>query len=109
MTIPKPLISSILLLSLLSPQVIAIGIEDQKHLTCENFKLAVSVGASNEVDVEVIGEQGEVRFFLIDSSERLVNKSNIFSSKFTGLAPGSYKVIATDLSGCSKETEFTLR
>lgn len=109
MTIPKYLISSVLLLSFLFSQVSAIGMKDQNLLACENFKLAVAIGSSNDVEVKVIGAQGKVRFFLIDSSERLINKSDIFSGKFTGLTPGNYKLIATDLSGCSKETEFTLR
>lgn len=109
MTRPKYLIYSFLLLLLLCPQVIVARIEDGKISSCESFKMDVSIGSSNEVEIKVVGSKGKVRFFLIDSSERLINSKDIFKNKFTGLAPGNYKVIAADVSGCSKETEFTLR
>ncbi len=109
MTNPKYLISSLLLLLLLSPRVIANGMEDQNLLACENFKVSVSIGDSNEVEVKVTGGQGKVRFFLIDSTEKLVNRNDIFSGKFLGLMSGKYKLITSDMSGCSKETEFTIR
>ena len=109
MSIPKHLISSFLLLIFVIIQTPrAIG-EIKSAIVCDALEVEVSINDSKIVNISIRGSQGKARVFIIDADNILVNSKDIFKVKYTDLKSGKYKVIVSDLSGCSKETEFTLR
>jgi hypothetical protein len=108
MTTSKYLLTRFLLIALfILESFVPIGVMATDR--CDGFKISVVINQSNELEVAVSGAQGKARVYIIDSNEKLVNSKDIFSYKYSGLKSGSYKLIVADLSGCSKETEFTIR
>jgi hypothetical protein len=109
MTVPKYLISSFLLILFLSANATEIAESYASYASCDNIKIEVSIKTPKSIEILTKGANGKLRFYIIDSSEKLINAKDIFSGKYSDLPIGKYKLIVTDLSGCSKETEFTLR
>ncbi|NBP70240.1 MAG: hypothetical protein EBU52_16040 [Cytophagia bacterium] len=109
MTVPKYLISSFLLILFVSANATEIAESYASYTSCDDLKIEVSIKAPKSIEISAKGASGKLRYYIIDSSEKLVNAKDIFSGKYSDLPFGKYKLIVTDLSGCSKETEFTLR
>ena len=110
MTIPKYLISSILLPLIEISQVGAYSSSKDFATSCESLKVETLIdNVRMEMSVKVNGEQGKARLFLFDAKGSLLNERNLFQRNFNKLQKGSYTILVVDSSGCSKETEFTLQ
>ncbi len=110
MTVPKYLISSFLLLLITTVHPVeSKGSHIWTEPSCDNFKIEVINNEQKTIEILTKGGNGKLRYYLIDSLDKLVNADDIFSGKYEDLPSGKYKIIVTDLSGCSKETEFTIQ
>jgi hypothetical protein len=110
MIVPKYLISSFLLVLIIAAEAAeSKGSHIWTEPSCDNFKVDVTINELKTIEILTKGGTGKLRYYLIDSSDKLVNADDIFSGKYEDLPSGKYKIIVTDLSGCSKETEFTIQ
>lgn len=111
MTVPKYLISSLILASLLLVGVFATARPMIDTSDCDQFDVKFSLNESSKVILEVSGLKGKQIMHIIGNKG--FSKQNITKDDLNNLSRGSYVLIIIDQidseNHCQKHFEFTIK
>lgn len=108
---PSKLFIYILLLTLFFGSHLAASAQTKRDPNrCKSFVLKLKVQASKgALQIMVAGEEGMVRYHLLDEKTGELVSPDRTQKTFEGLKPGKYTVVVKDQAGCSRDEEFEIR
>lgn len=111
MTVPKYLISRLLLVSLMLVGLLASARSLQVNSDCDQFYVKVTVDQDNKVVLEVSGLKGKQIMHIIGNKG--FAKQNISQAELNNLSKGSYVLVVIDQKDsenyCQKHFDFIIK
>lgn len=111
MTVPKYLMSRLLLSSLVLLAFMATAKPLPSSSDCDQFNVKVTVSQTNQVVLEVSGLKGKQILHVIGSKG--FSKQNVSPEELNSLGKGSYVLIVIDQKDsenyCQKHFDFTIK